>query len=110
VSKTPGNDKPAELYLLTLFVAGTTPNSVRAIHNTQQFCEAHLAGRCELRIIDIYQQPELAQSEQIIAAPTLIRKQPLPVRRLIGDMTNASRLLQPTFDAEVPTVKSREQD
>ncbi len=110
MSTSPGSDNTAELYLLTLFVAGTTPNSVRAIHNTQRFCEAHLAGRYELRIIDIYQQPELAKSEQIIAAPTLIRRQPLPLRRLIGDMTNASRLLLPTFDAGALTVQSSEQD
>lgn len=108
MSTPPGDVKTPETYLLSLFVAGTTPNSVRAVINTQRFCEAHLAGRYELRIIDIYQQPELAKSEQIIAAPTLIRNRPLPLRRLIGDMTNASRLLVPTLDGETWTVQSRE--
>lgn len=89
---------PAEPYVLLLFVAGTTPNSVRAIGNTRRFCEQHLQGRYQLTIIDIYQQPELARSEQIIAVPTLLRKQPQPLRRLIGDLADVSRLLLPAFD------------
>jgi len=80
-------------YVLRLYVAGMTPRSTRAIANVKRICEEHLAGRYELEVIDIYQQPKLAKGEQIIAAPTLIKKLPLPLRRLIGDMSNTERFL-----------------
>jgi len=80
-------------YVLRLYVAGMTPKSTRAIANVKRICEEHLAGRYELEVIDIYQQPKLAKGEQIIAAPTLIKKLPLPLRRLIGDMSNTERFL-----------------
>lgn len=80
-------------YVLRLYVTGMTPKSTRAIANVRELCENHLAGRYELRVIDIYQQPELAKGEQIIAAPTLIKKLPLPLRRLIGDMSDTERFL-----------------
>ncbi len=82
-----------EKYLLRLYVTGTTPKSVRAISNIKEICEEHLAGRYELEVIDLYQKPELARGEQIIAAPTLIKKLPFPLRRLIGDMSNTERVL-----------------
>src|SRR6266481_6412849 len=82
-----------ERYTLRLYVAGMTSRSTRAVENVRAFCEKHLEGRYELQIIDVYQQPALAKSEQLIAAPTLIKKLPLPLRRLIGDMSNEDRIL-----------------
>jgi circadian clock protein KaiB len=82
-----------EKYLLRLFVTGITPQSSRAIANLKKICEEHLKGRYDLEVIDLYQQPELAKEEQIIAAPTLIKKLPLPLRRIIGDMSSADKLL-----------------
>jgi len=80
-------------YVLRLYVVGATPASQRAIANLREICESELAGRYELEVLDIYQQPSLAEGEQIIAAPTLIKKLPLPVRELIGDMSNRDRVL-----------------
>jgi circadian clock protein KaiB len=80
-------------YLLRLYVVGATPRSQRAIANLREICETELAGRYELEVIDIYQQPTLGAGEQIIAAPTLIRKLPLPVRRLVGDMSDREHVL-----------------
>jgi circadian clock protein KaiB len=82
-----------EQYILRLYVTGTTPRSVRAIQNIKRICEAHLQGRYELEVIDIYQQPTLAAGEQIIALPTLIKKLPLPLRRLIGDLSDTEHVL-----------------
>ncbi len=80
-------------YVLRLYIAGMTPKSVGAITNLRKICEEHLHGRYELDVVDVYQQPVLAVGEQIIAAPTLIKKLPLPLRRLIGDMSNTERVL-----------------
>jgi len=80
-------------YVLNLYVAGVTPRSSGAIRSITDRCETHLQGRYALEIIDIYQQPALAAGEQIIAAPTLIKKLPLPLRRLIGDMANQDKIL-----------------
>ncbi len=80
-------------YILRLYVAGLTPRSQQAIRNVTALCEEHLAGRYDLQVIDIYQQPVLAKGEQIIAAPTLIRKLPLPLRRLIGSMADEEKVL-----------------
>jgi len=96
-----GNGKPdsnaakpvREKYLLRLYVSGITHRSTRAILNLKEICEHHLARRYTLEVIDIYQQPEKAKSEQIIAAPTLIKHLPLPVRRFIGDMSKTERIL-----------------
>jgi len=85
--------QPKAQYLLKLYVAGVTPRSSGAIRSIRDFCETHLQGRYALEIIDIYQQPALAAGEQIIAAPTLIKKLPLPLRRLIGDMANQDKIL-----------------
>jgi circadian clock protein KaiB len=82
-----------EHYILRLYVAGVTPRSTHAIANIKHVCEEHLQGRYELEVVDIYQQPVLAAGEQIIAAPTLIKELPLPLRRLIGDMSNEERIL-----------------
>jgi len=80
-------------YLLRLYVAGSTPRSLRAIANVKAICEEHLQDRYELEVIDLYQQPVLAQGEQIVAAPTLIKELPEPLRRIIGDMSNTERIL-----------------
>lgn len=80
-------------YTLRLYVTGITPRSQRAIENLRKICDENLKGRYDLEVIDIYQQPERAREEQIIAAPTLIKKLPLPLRKLIGDMSNKDRIL-----------------
>jgi circadian clock protein KaiB len=80
-------------YLLRLYVAGTTPRSTKAIANLKSICEEHLADRYDLEVIDIYQQPALGKGEQIIAVPTLIKKLPLPMRKLIGDMSDMEKVL-----------------
>ena len=80
-------------YVLKLYVAGQTPKSTQAIVNIKMICEEHLKGRYKLEVIDIYQQPVLAKGEQIIAAPTLIKKLPLPLRRFIGTMSDVERIL-----------------
>lgn len=80
-------------YVLRLYVAGATPRSTEAIVNIKKICEEHLKGRYELEVIDIYQQPVLAKGEQIIAAPTLVKKLPLPLRRFIGSMYDIDRIL-----------------
>jgi circadian clock protein KaiB len=87
------NRDAGERYILRLYVAGMTSRSARAVENVRSFCEKHLEGRYDLQVIDVYQQPALAKSEQLIAAPTLIKKLPLPLRRLIGDMSNEDRVL-----------------
>lgn len=87
-------NKPGrESYLLRLYVTGTTPRSVRAIANIKKICEEHLTGKYDLEVIDLYQRPALAKGEQIIAAPTLIRQLPEPLRRIIGDMSDTERVL-----------------
>jgi len=79
--------------VLRLYVTGTTPKSVVAITNIRKICDEHLKGTYDLEVIDIYQQPMLAKGEQIIAAPTLLRKLPLPLRRFIGDMSDTEKIL-----------------
>jgi circadian clock protein KaiB len=80
-------------YELRLYVAGMTPRSARAIANLKEICEQHLKGHYHLHVIDIYQQPVLAEGDQIVAVPTLIKKLPLPLRRIIGDLSNLERTL-----------------
>ncbi len=86
-------EKSQNIYVLHLYVTGTTPASARAVVNIKKICEEHLQGRYELEVIDIYQQPDLAKKEQIIAAPTLIKKLPPPLRRIIGDLSDTERVL-----------------
>lgn len=80
-------------YLLRLYVAGASPRSARAISHLKSICEKYLDGNFNLEIIDLYQQPELAAEEQIVASPTLVKKLPLPLRRLVGDLSDQKRLL-----------------
>nr|WP_279388009.1 circadian clock KaiB family protein [Thiobaca trueperi] len=79
--------------MLRLYIASLTPRSMVAIRSVKEICEKHLQGRYELEIIDIYEHPTLAKGEQIVAAPTLIKELPLPLRRLIGDMADEQRVL-----------------
>lgn len=88
-----GHPPHSERYILRLYVTGMTSRSSRAVSNLKAICEEYLEGRYDLEVIDIYQQPVLTKGEQIIAAPTLIKKLPLPMRRIIGDMSNRERVL-----------------
>ena len=83
----------AARYVLSLFVTGSTPKSLRAIQNIQAVCEERLHGCYELKVVDIYQHPEQVKPEQIVVTPTLIKELPLPLRKLIGDLSNKDRLL-----------------
>lgn len=80
-------------YILRLYITGSTSRSILAITNLKKICEEYLEGRYELEVIDLYQHPSLAKGEQIIAAPTLIKKIPLPFRRIIGDMSDREKVL-----------------
>jgi circadian clock protein KaiB len=80
-------------YILRLYIAGNTPQSARAIVNIREICESHLKGRYQLQVIDIYQQSALAKGEQIIAVPTLIKYLPLPLKRIIGDLSKTERVI-----------------
>ena len=86
-------DGSAARYLLRLYVTGTTPASVKAIERVRTICEEHLRGRYDLEVIDIYQLPALAQDEQIVATPTLIKVLPTPLRRFIGDLSKVEKIL-----------------
>ena len=86
-------DLTKENYVLRLFVTGTTLKSMNAISNIKAICEEHLKGRYELEVIDLYQYPKLAKGEQIIALPTLIKKLPLPIRKLVGELSDMEKVL-----------------
>ena len=83
----------AQRYVLRLFVTGMTPRSTDAIRNIRALCEEHLAERYDLEVIDLYCKPGRARDEQIVAAPTLVKKLPLPLRKLIGDLSETQRVL-----------------
>ena len=86
--------RPGRLrYALRLYVAGMRPRSARAFANIKEICEEHLNGLYDLQVIDLYQQPVLAKGEQIIALPTLIKKLPPPLRRIIGDLSDREHVL-----------------
>jgi circadian clock protein KaiB len=80
-------------YLLRLYITGSTPRSTQAVANIKLICEQNLKGQYELEVIDLYLKPNLAKGEQILAAPTLIKELPLPLRRIIGDMSDVDRVL-----------------
>lgn len=94
-----------ERYELKLYVTGASPRSGQAIANVRSLCEEYLAGRYDLEVIDIYQQPGVAVSEQIVAAPTLIKKTPAPTRRMIGDLSNRDKILV-GLNIVAPTAKT----
>lgn len=85
---------PKVEHIFCLYVTGASPNSIRAIGNAKEIFEQFLPGQYSLKIIDIHQQPAVAQKEQLIALPMLVRKFPLPERRLIGDLSNTERVLK----------------
>jgi circadian clock protein KaiB len=82
-----------ERWQLRLYVAGNTPKSAAALANLKRYCEEHLQGRYELEVIDLLVQPQLAAGDQILAIPTLVRKVPVPVRKIIGDLSNEEKVL-----------------
>jgi circadian clock protein KaiB len=87
-------DKPAnERWELRLYTAGQTPKSLAAIRNLKKVCEDHLPGRYEIEVIDLLQNPRLAKDHQIVAIPTLVRKLPDPIRKIIGDLSDVDRTL-----------------
>jgi circadian clock protein KaiB len=88
-----GADRNKDFYVLRLYVVGQTARSAQAINNIRKVCDEYLQGRCDLQVIDLYQQPVLAKGEQIVATPTLIRKLPAPMRKLIGNLSNIERIL-----------------
>jgi circadian clock protein KaiB len=90
---SPASLAAEERYLLRLYITGMTPRSTRALTTIKTICEEHLRGRYDLEVIDIYQYPQLAAEEQIIAAPTLVKKLPPPLRRFIGDLADVERVL-----------------
>ena len=82
-----------QAYSLRLYVAGQTPKSVLAFTNLKQICEEHLQGRYEIEIIDLLENPQLARGDQILAVPTLVRRLPEPIKKIIGDLSNTERVL-----------------
>ena len=93
MTKAPRKSKAQDRYVLRLFVAGATDRSRQAVLRVRQLCADDLHGNCDLEVIDIYQQPELARENQIVATPTLIKERPRPIRRFIGNMIHTSGLL-----------------
>ena len=87
--------KPKEqaIWALRLYVAGQTPKSVTALGNLKRLCETHLAGRYKIEIVDLLKNPRLAAGDQILAVPTLVRKLPVPIKKIIGDLSNEERVL-----------------
>jgi circadian clock protein KaiB len=82
-----------EFWELRLYVAGQTPKSVAALRNLRHFCDEHLAGQYRIEVIDLVENPRLARSDQILAIPTLVRRLPQPIRKIIGDLSNSERVL-----------------
>lgn len=87
------NRTESQRWCLRLYVAGQSPRSAQAFLNLKEICETHLAGRYEIEIIDLLENPKLARGDQIVAVPTLVRKLPEPVRKIIGDLSNTDRVL-----------------
>jgi circadian clock protein KaiB len=84
---------PGSLYNLRLYVAGQTPKSITALANLKQICEEHLVGRYQIEVIDLLEHPQLAAGDQILAVPTLVRRLPEPLKRIIGNLSNMERVL-----------------
>ncbi len=96
IKKTAGDKathKKEEKWELRLYVAGQTPKSVTAFSNLKKLCEDHLEGKYSIEVIDLLKNPQLARGDQIVAIPTLVRKLPVPVRKIIGDLSNTVRVL-----------------
>lgn len=88
-----GTNANTEIWEMRLYVAGQTPKSITAFANLKKLCEEHLPGRYKIEVIDLLQQPQLAAGDQIVAIPTLVRKLPEPLRRIVGDLSNTERTL-----------------
>lgn len=91
--KSDSPSRPAKLRQLRLYVAGQTPKSLTAFSNLKKICEDHLKGRYRIEVLDLLEQPQLSKGDQILAVPTLVRKLPQPVRKIIGDLSNTERVL-----------------
>jgi circadian clock protein KaiB len=89
----PRGAKPVPKWQLKLYVAGNTPKSVAALANLKRYCEQHLAGQYEIEVVDLLVNPQLAAGDQILAIPTLVRKVPIPIRKIIGDLSNEEKVL-----------------
>lgn len=92
-TKPSSKSKPIEVWNLRLYVAGHTENGDRALTNLEQICEEFLRGRYSIEVVDLLQNPQLASGEQILALPTLVRKLPPPIRKIVGDLSNKERVL-----------------
>ena len=92
-STAPEAEPGGESQILRLYIAGQTPRSIAAFANLKRICEEHLAGRYRIEVIDLVQNPKLAAGDQILAVPTLVRRLPEPVRKIIGDLSNTDRVL-----------------
>jgi len=92
--KSEGGGTATERYVLTLYVTGATAGSLRAIANIKAICEQHLKGRYKLEVVDVYRRPERLRKDQVVAVPTLIRKLPIPLRLLVGDLSRTEQVLQ----------------
>lgn len=86
-------EKEAEVWVLRLYVAGQTSSSIRAFANLKKICEEHLKGKYKIEVIDLLENPQLAKGDQILAIPTLVRKLPPPVRKIVGDLSKTERVL-----------------
>lgn len=84
---------PEEKWELRLYIAGNTPKSMTALNNLKKYCEEHLSGKYTLEVIDLLVHPQLAAGDQILAVPTLVRKMPVPIRKIIGDLSNEEKVL-----------------
>ena len=92
-AKTKAEDSPHKLWRLRLYVAGQSPKCLTALANLKKICEKHMAGQYEIEIIDLLERPQLAVGDQILAIPTLVRRLPEPMRKIIGDLSNTERVL-----------------
>jgi circadian clock protein KaiB len=92
-SKNQKNKKPNDFWELRLYVAGQTPKSLEAFANLKKICEKNLKGKCSIEVIDLLKNPQLAKGDQILAIPTLVRKLPQPIKKIIGDLSNTERVL-----------------
>lgn len=93
ISHTPKSESNTDMCVLCLYVAGQTPRSLSAIANLKNLCEAHLAGKYRIEVIDLLENPHLARADQIVAIPTLVRRFPPPVQKILGDLSDTERVL-----------------
>ena len=105
MTEYPEEDNAEETWELRLYVAGQTPKSVTALANLRKYCEQYLKGRYKLEVIDLLVSPQLAEGDQILAIPTLVRKVPEPIRKIIGDLSNEERVLV-GLDVRPATVRN----